>query len=171
MKKGKEFLIFRSINTKNQAVDAMHLIAIGLLLLSSLQAAAPGDTASVRSECSFDLDSLETQPLPKIEGLSFGNTTLDLRTDAATFDSNSRTVHIIGRVIIRQDQEGVTSCTIALGSLKLQREILKFSPRFQILTDHEGRFSLDVRIACGDVLLLTWTGEIYRMYRIGNLIR
>ncbi len=146
-------------------------MVIGLLLLCTVPTSAPGGTAVVGNETSFHLDSLEVQPLPEIAGLVFGNSTLYVRTDTATIDSASQQVHIVGRVVIEQDQEGISSCTIALGSLKTRQKVLKFSPRFQILTDKEGRFSITVRIVHGDVLLLSWTGELYRIYRIGNLVR
>ncbi len=149
----------------------MQSIAIGLFLVSSLHAIACCDTVPSGNEISFTLDSLEIQPLPEIYGLDFGNTTLDLHTEASTFDPSTRKVHISGRVVIKQDQEGISSCTIALGSLKMERGVLRFSPRLKILTDKEGRFLLGVRIRSDDVLLLGWTGELYRLYRIGGLVQ
>jgi hypothetical protein len=149
----------------------MPSLAIGFLIISTLEAVAPSDTAVLRNEISFHLDSLEVLPLPEIEGLNFGNTILDLHTDTATFDPGSRKIRIVGRVFIRQDQEGISTCTIALGSLKSRQGTLKFSPRFQILTDKEGRFSLTVSVEPGDVLIVSWTGELYRLYRVGNLVR
>lgn len=144
---------------------------ISLFCISILYTPPFSDTIKLKSKVTFTLDSLEIQPLPEVIGYKFGNVSLVIRVDTASIDRESGQMHLSGRVLDEELNIGISSCTIAIGSLTTERGIMKFTPHLQVLTDEEGRFSLIIPIVRNDVLLLSWTGEVYRIYRIGTLIR
>lgn len=149
----------------------MLIPSITLFCISILCTAPFGDMMKMQHEVSFTFDSLELQPFPEVAGFKFGSTPIVVRIDTAVINQESRHLHIHGQVIDEEFNMGISSCTVAIGSLTTERGITTFTSRLQILTDEEGKFSLTISIVRNDVLLLSWTGEVYRIYRIGMLIR
>lgn len=139
---------------------------IAFLLFYSVIVNAQGITQQRLS-----LDQYEMIPTPELQGFSNGNTQIDIHLESSTYTSPDSVLTLQGSIRDHETQEGVAGVRLVLGPIDtLQNSPRGFAPRFSVLADDQGNFSLRSHITQSDVLVITWLGYAERVFSLRRLV-